>query len=93
MDFPRKQSPVLSAINPLSFACSHGLGMLHNLHYSTGSTFRFSFIFLAVSYNVNYVKYSLRPRCQRFFEQVCEEVVILKAVGTRPHPQAPSATF
>ena len=48
---------------------------------------------LQVSYNVNYVKYSLRHRCHRFFEQVCEEVVILKAVGTHPHRPSASATF
>lgn len=65
MDFPRKQSPVFYAKKPLSFACSHGLGMLHNLHYGTGSGFRFPFIFIAVGHNVNYVKYSLRPSCRR----------------------------
>jgi len=40
-----------------------------------------------VSYNQFYVKYFLRPNCRRFFEQVYEEQVILKADATPPHLQ------
>jgi hypothetical protein len=43
--------------------------------------------FATCSYNQFYVKYSLSLFCRRFFEQVYEEQVILKADATPPHFQ------
>ena len=50
----------------LYFPCFLFPDILHNWHYNTSSSVYILIGFSLVSYNVNYVKYSHSPFCQRF---------------------------